>query len=315
MQTQKFLQTMKDGTDISVNRWIPEDTDNIKGVIQLSHGMQEHSLRYDKIGCILADAGFVFSAHDHRGHGKTAQIAEQKGTGKFQKLADKHGFDKVINDLDELIDELKNDYKDKPVFLFGHSFGSFVSQGYIERHGEKLDGCILCGSSGPNMVNAKSGYAVTSILKALTGKNRKSVVMQNMFFNGYNDRFKSEKDDLAWLSKSVVNRDMYRADSWCGGTATLSFLNDITYGLKTIHKPCNMKKIPKNLPVFIIYGTDDPVGNYGKSLEKLKSIYESNGMDKVSIKGYEKDRHEILNEQDGDKVLQDVMNWLNSLLA
>ncbi len=314
MQTQKFLQTMIDGTEIAVNRWIPDDEENIKGVIQLSHGMQEHALRYDRIGCILAENGFVFSAHDHRGHGKTAMEARKTGKGTFQKLADKDGFNKVVCDLDQIIDELRKDYEGKPLFLLGHSFGSFVSQAYIERHGEKLKGCILCGSKGPDMTAAIGGHAVASLLCFFGQKNKQSKFMQNLAFAGYNDRFKEEKDELSWLSKSPANRMMYKADSWCGGTATVSFFRDLTYGLKTIHKSCNMKKIPKDLPVFIIYGEQDPVGKYGTSLVKLCNIYQQNGMKNVSIKGYPEDRHEIFNEEDGEIVLNDVINWVKSNL-
>ena len=315
MQTQKFLQTMKDGTEIAVNRWIPDDETKIKGIIQLSHGMQEHALRYDRIGCILADEGFVFSAHDHRGHGKTAVEAQKTGKGTFQKLADKDGFNKVVDDLDQIIDELKKDYPDKPVILFGHSFGSFVSQAYIERNGSKLNGCVLCGSKGPDMMAAKAGHAMANLMCFFGKKNKQSKFMQNLAFAGYNDRFKDEKDELSWLSRSATNRAMYKSDSWCGGIATVSFFRDLTWGLKTIHKAKNMKKIPHDLPIFIIYGEDDPVGKYGSSLQNLYKIYTKNGIKSVNIKCYAKDRHEILNEEDGETVLKDVITWINSIIV
>ena len=103
MQMENFFQTMNDGTEIAVNRWKPDNDEDIKAVIQLSHGMLEHSLRYDRLGSILAEQGYVLNAHDHRGHGRTAQNAEQKGVGMFGKLANKDGFNKVVSDLDEVI--------------------------------------------------------------------------------------------------------------------------------------------------------------------------------------------------------------------
>ena len=136
MQMENFFQTMNDGTEIAVNRWKPDNDEDIKAVIQLSHGMLEHSLRYDRLGSILAEQGYVLNAHDHRGHGRTAQNAEQKCVGMFGKLANKDGFNKVVSDLDEVILKLKSDFPGKKVILLSHSFGSFVAQSYMEKFGE-----------------------------------------------------------------------------------------------------------------------------------------------------------------------------------
>ena len=309
MQIENFFQKMSDGTEVAVNRWIPDDKDSIKGIIVLSHGMQEHSMRYDKVGSEAASRGYVFSGHDHRGHGKTASHAEAINTGMFGKLADKDGFEKVTSDLAEIINKLKKDFPGKKIILFGHSFGSFVSQNYIEKYGSAIDGCVLCGTSGPNPA-AAFGKVFMTLAVLIHGKNYKSKFCQALAFGGYNNKFKKEKDSLAWLSKSLPNREMYRNDSWCGGVSTVGFFKDLTSGLCKIHKASNIKKIPENLPVFAVYGTDDPVGNYGKSIEKLLSIYRKNGMKNVSSKSYSDNRHEILNEADGEKVLSDVFEWI-----
>lgn len=309
MQIEKFMQKMNDGTEISVNRWIPEENENIKAVVVFSHGMQEHALRYDRIGSEFAAHGYLFSAHDHRGHGKTAYYAEANGTGMFGKLADKNGFEKTTSDLDEIIDEVKKDYPGKKIVLFGHSFGSIVAQNYIEQHGDKISACILCGTTGPNG-KAFTGKIFTAVECALHGKNYKSEFCQNIAFGSYNKKFKDENDPLSWLSKSQANRMMYRNDSWCGGISTVSFFNDLSGGLLKIHSAKNLRKIPLELPVLAVYGSDDPVGNYGKSIEKLLEIYRKNGMKNVSSKIYEGDRHEILNEDNSDEILSDIFNWI-----
>ena len=102
MQMKNFIMTMSDGFQISVNRWIPDEDIEVKGVIQLHHGLKEHSLRYDRFGSVLAENGFVLNAYDMRGHGRTAQNAEANGTGMFGKLADKDGFFRVTDDLFEI---------------------------------------------------------------------------------------------------------------------------------------------------------------------------------------------------------------------
>ena len=309
MQVEKFMQKMSDGTEISVNRWIPEDGESIKAVVVFSHGMQEHALRYDRVGSEFAAKGYLFSAHDHRGHGKTAYHAESDGTGMFGKIADKNGFEKVSSDLDEIIDEVKKDYPDKKVILFGHSFGSLVAQNYMEQHGDKISACILCGTTGPRK-GLLADKMFVNLACLFLGKNKKSKFCKNLAFGSYNDRFKAENDPLSWLSKDAANRMMYKNDSWCGGVSTVSFFRDLAAGLSKIHKAANIRKVPAELPVLAVYGSDDPVGDYGKSIEKLLEMYRKNGVKNVSSKIYEGDRHEILNEENGEEILSDIFNWI-----
>lgn len=309
MQVEKFMQKMSDGTEISVNRWIPENEDNIKAIVVFSHGMQEHALRYDRVGSEFAARGYLFSAHDHRGHGKTAYYAEANKTGMFGKIADKNGFEKVTSDLGEIIDELNKDYPVKKIILFGHSFGSIVAQNFIEQHGDKISACILSGTRGP-MKGLAAEKLFADLACLVMGKNRKSRLCQNIAFSSYNDRFKNEKDSLSWLSKNAANRMMYRNDSWCGGISTVSFFRDVAAGLAKVHKAKNIRKIPLELPVLAVYGSDDPVGNYGKSIEKLLEAYRKNGVKNVSSKIYDGDRHEILNEENSDEILSDIFNWI-----
>ncbi len=312
MQTEKFFQTMKDGTEIAVNRWIPDNEEDIKAVIVLSHGMLEHALRYDRIGSDFADKGFVFSGHDHRGHGRTAFNAEQKGTGEFALLSKSDGFNLVESDLEEIIGKVKADFPGKKVILLGHSFGSFVAQAFIERAGKIIDGCVLSGTSGPRRSAVRGGLFVTSLMMLFHKKNYKSIALQKMAFKGYNDRFGEIKTGLEWLSKSESNIEMYMNDSWCGGVATLGFFREIFKGLNDIHKKNNMKKIPSSLPILFVTGEEDPVGDYGKTIRALASDYKNNGVKVVDTKFYEGYRHEILNEEISERVMDDIVSWIGS---
>lgn len=312
MQTEKFFQTMKDGTEIAVNRWIPDNEEDIKAVIVLSHGMLEHALRYDRIGSDFADKGFVFSGHDHRGHGRTAFNAEQKGTGEFALLSKNDGFNLVESDLEEIIGKVRADFPGKKVILLGHSFGSFVAQAFIERAGKSIDGCVLSGTSGPRRSAVRGGLFVTSLMMLFHKKNYKSIALQKMAFKGYNDRFGEIKTGLEWLSKSESNIEMYMNDSWCGGVATLGFFRDIFKGLNDIHKKNNMKKIPSSLPILFVTGEEDPVGDYGKTIRALASDYKNNGVKVVDTKFYEGYRHEILNEEISERVMDDIVSWIGS---
>jgi len=313
MTTKSNLQAMSDGFEIWVNKWIPDDIENIKGVVQLHHGLAEHSLRYDRLGSVLTENGYALIAYDMRGHGRTAQNSVEKGTGIFGKLADKDGFNRVIEDLHEMILSDKKEFEGKPVYLLGHSFGSFVSQGFIEKYGSELTGCILCGTAGPMKALMAGGAMVTSIVKALKGGDSIVPLLPKLSFGSYNKKIKNHKSENDWLSANEFNVQMYEDDKWCGIPLTTSFFYDMTHGVQMIHKAGNIKKIPVDLPIFFIYGSDDPVGTYGKTINNLFNIYKKNGVKNLSIKAYEGDRHEIFNENDKDKVEADVIQWLNSL--
>ena len=314
MTTKSDFFKMDDGFEIWVTKWIPDDIENIKGGVQLHHGLAEHSMRYDRLGSVLSENGYVLSAYDMRGHGRTAENALSKKTGMFGKLSDKNGFKRAVEDLRQMIENDKKEFSGKKIFLLGHSFGSFVSQGFIEKYGSEINGCILCGTAGPMKALVNGGCVLTSLAKALCGGDSLVPLLEKVTFGGYNKRIKNPLSKVAWLSASESNLQIYDLDSWCGIPLTASFFYDMAFGLKLIHKNSSFKKIPKKLPVFFIYGEEDPVGGYGKTVKNLFKIYLKNGLKNLSIKSYEGDRHEILNEDDRDTVEKDIISWLNGLL-
>ena len=187
-----------------------------------------------------------------------------------------------------------------------------MAQAFIERAGKIIDGCVLSGTSGPRRSAVRGGLFVTSLMMLFHKKNYKSIALQKMAFKGYNDRFGEIKTGLEWLSKSESNIEMYMNDSWCGGVATLGFFRDIFKGLNDIHKKNNMKKIPSSLPILFVTGEEDPVGDYGKTIRALASDYKNNGVKVVDTKFYEGYRHEILNEEISERVMDDIVSWIGS---
>lgn len=314
MKMNSFSLKMNDGCEIFLNRWEPDTPEDIKGVVQLHHGLAEHSMRYDRLGSVLAENGYVLNAYDMRGHGKTAETAIAKGEGRFGQLARKNGFETAVEDLAFIIESLKKDFPDKKIVLLGHSFGSFISQRYIEKYGTKINGCILCGTSGPQIPLAPVGKIVAKIVRAFKGPDATSKFLTKLTFGSYNKHIQNPQTADDWISLNELNRQIYAMDKWCGFPLTVSFFVDITTALSTIHKKKNMKAVPAELPVFFIYGKEDPVGGYGKTIEKLFDIYQKNGVKNLQIKGYENDRHEIFNEDDKETVEKDVLQWLSDVL-
>ncbi len=313
MMMKSFTLKMDDGYELCLNRWQPDTEEEIKGVIQLHHGLAEHSLRYDRFGSVLAENGYVLNAYDMRGHGRTAEVAEKNGTGMFGKLADKKGFERAVADLKAVTDNLKNDFPGKKTIVMGHSFGSFVTQGYIEEHGNEIDACILCGTAGPRPALVTVGSIATHIITFFAGKNNCVSMLDKLAFGSYNQRVKNPRTEFDWLSANPSNVDMYKMDNWCGIPLTASFFCSMMEGLTKIHKSANMKKIPTTLPVFFIWGSEDPVGSYGATIKNLIEIYKSNGMEKIDQKEYTGDRHEILNEDNKEEVENDIISWVSKL--
>ena len=171
MLVKSFTLKMNDGMEIFLNRWEPDNPEDIKGIVQLHHGIAEHSMRYDRLGSVLSENGYVLNAYDMRGHGKTVENAQKKGNGVVAQLAKNDGFSRVVEDLSFIIDSYKKDFPGKKIILLGHSFGSFVSQGYIEKYGKNIDGCILCGTSGPQIPLAQFGRIICGLVKGIKGQD------------------------------------------------------------------------------------------------------------------------------------------------
>lgn len=309
MTTKSFFQTMEDGTEVAVNRWIP-DTEP-KAVIVISHGMSEHALRYDRAATLFTDAGFAVSAHDHRGHGKTALKQIEKGEPGFGYLSNSHGYEKVREDLLEVINEVKKEFPGKKIILLAHSFGSLIGQSFIENHSSEIDLCILCGSRGPQQLLSKTGLFVSSLMYVFGRKKHLSKFLDKAAFGTYNNRIENPRTSTDWITKDESIVDMYIADSWCGFIMTTEFYHELFKLCISIHKSKNMKKVSQELPVFMIAGKEDPVGGYGKTVEALYNIYKKNGVKDVELKLYENDRHELFNETDYQTVIKDCCDWIN----
>lgn len=305
MEKKTVFVEMDDGKKVALHTWIPDG--DIKGVVQLSHGMAEYAMRYDAFGDMLNENGYVFYAHDHRGHGETASSPDELGF-----LAEQDGFHRVVKDLHAMIQKVHQDFPGKKVFLFGHSFGSFVSQCYLQNYGSEIDGCILCGSAGPRKMLTGSGKLVTDVVKLFKGKKYRSKFIDNLAFGTYNSHFKDSTSNFAWLSRDPAEIKKYEDSDLCGFLCTLEFFSDFFGGLTEIAGKKNIAKVPKNLPVYLIAGHEDPVGDYGKSVQDLYDAYKTAGIKDLDMKLYPGARHEILNETNREEVYKDVSDWIAS---
>ncbi|MBO4445716.1 MAG: alpha/beta hydrolase [Clostridia bacterium] len=287
--------------EIHATKWIPE---NAKAIFNITHGMAEHIERYEGFAEFLAENGFAVYAHDHIGHGKSIN-----GIYKAGYFGDKNAEGTIFVDDNKLIvDIAKEENPGLPVFFFGHSMGSFVTRKYIALYGEGLKGAIICGTGGPNPA---TGVAI--LLANLAGKI-KGFDADGKFINGlafgtYNKKT-AKRTGFDWLTKDEAIVDKYIADPLCGFLFSNNGFKDMLGMLGFVNSADCYANTPKALPLLIISGADDPVGEYGKGVEKVAAAYKANG-NPVDLKLYAGDRHEILNEFDKETVMNDILAWLN----
>lgn len=296
-----------EGTEIYVNEWMPEADINVKGIVQIAHGMAETGARYERFAKKLTDNGYIVYINDHRGHGKTAKTLENVGY-----LADSDGFKWLVEDLHKLTGIIKKENPNLPLFLFGHSMGSFVTQRYIMLYGRELKGAILSGSNGKQGIMLDIALHLAKGEIKRIGRKAKSPKMNNISFSKYNNAFKPTRTDFDWLSRDAVEVDKYVNDPFCGGVFSAGFFYDFLIGLKEIENKNNLKSVPTELPIYIFSGEKDPVGNSGKGVIKLFNTYRKLNVKDVTYKLYKDGRHEMLNEINRDEVMKDVVNWLDS---
>jgi len=291
------------GIDVSYYENIDE-TD--LAIIFIVHGLAEHSARYVKLGKSLKENGYGCAAVDLPGHGKTA--GEPDKCGEWPK----NGFDFCIETVNKGIEQLIEKYK-KPIILLGHSMGSFISLGYIEKYGHKIKGCILSGTNDmqPSALLV-AGKIVASIQSALKGSTHKSKLLDSMSFGSFNGHFKPNRTNFDWLSKDEKEVDKYVDDPYCGFISSVGLFKSFLSGLSSIYKENLISAIPNDLPIFIFAGGKDPVGNFGKGPLALGERLKSSGLLKINTKIYENARHECINELNNDEVLENVIEFCGS---
>lgn len=288
-----------------LNVYIWEPQEKPIAILQISHGMCEHLNRYDDFAKFMNGNNILVIGNDHLGHGKTAK--DDSDLGYFGPGKSKT----VVDDLFEVTKYAKENYgKDIPYFLFGHSMGSFMARRYIMTYGSELSGAIISGTgSQPGAVLA-GGKMVAGLIGIVKGERYRSPLLKSMAFGAYNKKIDNPRTVSDWLSKDEKIVDIYENDKFCKYDFTVDGYKTLFDSISFIQKPENIKKIPVDLPIFFISGTDDPVGNYGKGVEQVYDAYEAAGVKDIEIVLYHGGRHEMLNEIEREGVYEDVDTWI-----
>ncbi|HIF5023508.1 TPA: lysophospholipase, partial [Clostridioides difficile] len=306
MKCTNFTFKGEEGLDIYTYKWEDENIKKPKAVIQIAHGMAETAQRYETFAKVLTKNGYIVYINDHRGHGKTAKIIENVG-----HLAEKEGFRCLVEDMYTLTNIIKKENEDLPIYLFGHSMGSFASQRYIMDYSNNLSGLILCGSNGKQGIILNLAHLIINREIKKYGRRFKSNKINNLIFGGEIIR-RNEKTKFDWLSRDKEQVEKYINDPFCGVVCSCGFFYDLVQGLKEIEDKENLKKVPLDIPIYIISGDKDPIGKNGKGVLRLRDRYIKLGVKDVTCKLYKDGRHELLNEINREEVFEDIICWLNN---
>ncbi len=305
MHHQAFWLNGSDATPLYVNRWFAEQPP--KAVVMLAHGMAEHSGRYARLGAALVAAGYELYALDQRGHGQSASH------GSPGHYADQHGWNLVVGDLACLNHHIRQQHPHVPIFLLGHSMGSYIAQAYLMQHSSSLQGAILSGSNYQPVWLYRVARAIAHLERWRQGPNGRSALLDFLSFGAFNKAFKPNRSAFDWLSRDPAEVDKYVNDPLCGFRCSNQLWLDLLGGLQRITPVPNLAQIDSNLPLLVIGGERDPVSQ-GKRLGDLAGALREAGLRQVQLKIYPDARHELLNESNRDEVTTDLIDWLEQAL-
>jgi alpha-beta hydrolase superfamily lysophospholipase len=287
---------------IHAELFIPSDN-NIKGVVQISHGMMDYIGRYQGMADALCKAGFAIAGNDHLGHGDSVATPDDYGF-----FASKGGYRYVIDDVKKMNDLIRKEIPGVPVVLLGHSMGSFIARLYALDYRDSIDGLIIHGTAGPNPATG-AGKLLVKILRAIKGERHRSKFVCSLADGGYNKGFDPAEGDGAWLTRDpsmVADRVGNPKNDFI---FTLAGYEDLFNFLGNCNSSSWFRQFPKDLPTLVISGKEDPVGGFGKGVQYVYDNLAKNGAN-VELKFFEGARHELFNETNRDEVFSYLVAWL-----
>lgn len=299
-----YFQSSTGRTSIHALKCVPDSKP--RAVVQIAHGIAEHIDRYRPFMEFLADNGFVAAGNDHLGHGKSIRVPEEQGF-----FAEKDGWWRVVDDMDKLHDIMSKEYPELPYVLFGHSMGSFLTRTYLIKHPDKYDGVILSGTGHQSPALVLGGNAAASVMAKLNGAMGDGAKLDSLAFGTYLNKIENPRTKFDWLSRDAEQVDKYIADPLCGFVGKIGLYRDMMQGIKFITDKKNIAQMNKEKPVYFMSGNGDPVGDYGKGVERAYNAFCDAGLHDVFMRLYPGGRHEMLNETNKEQVYQDILSWLN----
>lgn len=289
-------------------KWAPE-TEPVKCIVQIVHGMTEHIERYDDFAKYLAEKGILVIGNDHLGHGKS--VSSKDEYGYFCK---KDAVTVVVRDVHRLKKMAEEENPGKPIFILGHSMGSLILRNYLFRYGRGIDGAIISGTASHNAITTGAGILLLRVIALFKGESYRSKLADKLVNGNANARIPDKKTEYDWLTRDEKIVEQYIQDEACGFRFTVNGFLTLMQSVDNLNKKKYLANMPKDLPVLFLSGTEDPVGAYTEGVKRAYGQFEAAGMKHISMKFYEGSRHEILNETVKQEVYEDIYEFLAKVM-
>ena len=304
MNTERYTFTGCGGTKLSVSIWTPDGQP--KAILQIAHGMTEHIGRYDKLAEALTEQGVVVAGFDLRGHGRNSGDAHTASFGEG-------GWEKSLKDMHLFFAELDKHYPSIPHFMLGFSLGSFLLREYLNRYDDKVAGAAIMGTGHqPGLVLSIMCAIVKSQIKK-SGFDGTTPLVQKLSFETYNQKFKPNRTEADWLCSDVNTLDQYLADPMVRENISAGLFWELLGSMKRTGKADSYAGWNQEMPVLLLYGTEDPVGNSGKGVPQLYGLMKKAGLQFVDCQQFPGARHDIFHEESNgtaESVRHCIADWL-----
>jgi alpha-beta hydrolase superfamily lysophospholipase len=305
-EKQTFIFSAPDDQQIFCHRW-PVNTP--KAIVQIVHGGAEHGGRYSGLAKALNEQGFVVYAEDHRGHGRTGEINTKLGD-----MGEANAFERVCDDVLALGRRAQTENPGVPLVILGHSLGSLITQRILLQHSELYTAAVLSGS--PDITSIAAGAELVHTEVDRVGRDEVSEVLQAGTVAGFAAAFPDAKTPFDWLTRDPGQVQLYANDPWCGYALCAGVWQDLIAAmLVTTEVSAVAAALRKDLPLYILSGSDDPVHSNWTAIDRLVDNYRACGLDDIVVKQYPGGRHEMFNETNREEVIADLLQWLDTKLS
>lgn len=306
---REFYFKSSDGINrVHTVEWSPEDG-TVKAVLQIVHGMAEHVGRYDAFARFMADKGYLVVGDDHLGHGKTAASDTEFG------YMGEDGAHLLVKDEHRLQKHMKEQYPVVPYIILGHSMGSYITRRFISIYGDDVDACLILGTGFQTSLETGAGLTLAGLIGKAKGEHHRSDLLTELGFGKYCSRIDNPRTESDWLCRDEKVVDEFKNDPLCDFIFTVNGYKAL---FTLVREDCDDRtaaKVPKELPIYILSGAEDPVGQYGEGVMKTYEQYKQAGIEDLQVKIYPQMRHEILNECGKEEVYEDIFRWIEERIC
>lgn len=311
MKKEEFYYESGDGlSKIHAVRYLPENRECIRGIVQIVHGMAEYVERYEEFAEYLTNRGYVVTGEDHMGHGKSV------GSGNaFGYFCEEDPATILVKDVHRLTEMTRELYPGVPYVMVGHSMGSFITRNYMCDYGSELNGVIILGTGMQSPLLLRVSKLVAALQKLVLGSHHISRLINKTGFGSYNREIANPETEFDWLTRDEEKVREYIEDPMCGFVFTVNGFSALFELISRQYCDAHLERIPKELPVLMLSGLADPVGEYGKGVRRAYESLKNKGLQRIDMKLYQGARHELLNETNRVEVMSDMKQWIEEIIS